>query len=79
MLNVLLADYILAAGCGDCIGVTNKAKPSYPERFAQEDLGHNLKAVNQGYVKRALMKPLSLEVTKNKRNKRNLPAVNNYS
>jgi integrase len=32
----------------------------YPERFAQEALGHNRKAVHRAYVKRALMKISSL-------------------
>ena len=33
----------------------------YPERFAQEALGHNSKAVHRAYAKRALMKLRSLE------------------
>ena len=33
----------------------------YPERFAQEALGHNSKAVHRDYAKRALMKIPSLE------------------
>lgn len=33
----------------------------YPERFAQEALGHNSKAVHRAYAKRALMKLPSLE------------------
>jgi hypothetical protein len=33
----------------------------YPERFAQETLGHNSKAVHRAYAKRALMKIPSLE------------------
>jgi integrase len=33
----------------------------YPERFAQEALGHNSKAVHRAYAKRALMKSPSLE------------------
>ena len=33
----------------------------YPERFAQEALGHNSKAVHSAYAKRALMKIPSLE------------------
>jgi len=33
----------------------------YPERFAQEALGHNSKAVHRAYAKRALMKIPSLE------------------
>jgi integrase len=33
----------------------------YPERFAQETLGHNSKAVHRAYAKRALIKIPSLE------------------
>ena len=33
----------------------------YPERFAQEALGHNSKAVHRAYAKRALMQIPSLE------------------
>lgn len=33
----------------------------YPERFAQEALGHNSKAVHRAYAKKALMKLTSLE------------------
>jgi hypothetical protein len=33
----------------------------HPERFAQEALGHNSKAVHRAYAKRALMKIPSLE------------------
>jgi hypothetical protein len=33
----------------------------YPERFAQEALGHNSKAAHRAYAKRALMKIPSLE------------------
>jgi hypothetical protein len=33
----------------------------YPERYAQEALGHNSKAVHRAYAKRALMKLPSLE------------------
>ena len=33
----------------------------YPERFAQEALGHNSKAVHRAYAKRALMKIPSLK------------------
>jgi integrase len=33
----------------------------YPERFAQEALGHNSKAVHRAYAKRAQMKIPSLE------------------
>jgi hypothetical protein len=32
-----------------------------PERFAQETLGHNSKAVHRAYAKRALMRIPSLE------------------
>jgi hypothetical protein len=34
---------------------------NYPERFAQEALGHNSKAVHRAYAKRALVKIPSLE------------------
>jgi hypothetical protein len=34
---------------------------TYPERFAQEALGHNSKAVHRAYTKRALMKIPSLK------------------
>jgi integrase len=37
----------------------------YPERFAQEALGHNSKAVHRAYAKRALMKLPSLEEYEN--------------
>jgi len=33
----------------------------YPERFAQEALGHNSKAVHRAYAKRALVKIPALE------------------
>ena len=33
----------------------------YPERFAQQALGHNSKAVTRAYAKRALVKIPSLE------------------
>jgi hypothetical protein len=36
-------------------------KCGFPERFAQEALGHNSKAVHRAYAKRALMKIPSLE------------------
>jgi hypothetical protein len=39
---------------------TNFPAP-YPERFAQEALGHNSKAAHRAYAKRALMKIPSLE------------------
>jgi hypothetical protein len=35
--------------------------PGYPERFAQEALGHNSKAVHRACAKRALVKIPSLE------------------
>jgi hypothetical protein len=38
----------------------------YPERFAQEALGHNSKAVHRADAKRALMKIPSLEVYERK-------------
>ena len=38
-----------------------KTVVGYPERFAQEALGHNSKAVHRAYAKRALMKIPSLE------------------
>jgi integrase len=45
----------------------------YPERFAQEALGHNSKAVHRAYAKRALMKIPSLEDYKQRaRTKANL-------
>jgi hypothetical protein len=34
---------------------------AYPERFAQEALGHNSKAVHRAYAKRAVVKLPSLE------------------
>jgi hypothetical protein len=38
-----------------------RAKPAgYPERLAQEALGHNSKAVHRAYAKRALAKTPSL-------------------
>ena len=40
---------------------TPKVRSLYPERFAQEALGHNSKAVHRAYAKRALMKIPSLE------------------
>jgi integrase len=40
----------------------------YPERFAQEALGHNSKAVHRAYAKRALMKIPSLEDYEKKAN-----------
>lgn len=38
-----------------------RAKVAGPERFAQEALGYNSKAVHRAYTKRALMKIPSLE------------------
>jgi hypothetical protein len=38
-----------------------KIQVGYPERFAQEALGHNSKAVHRAYAKRAQMKIPSLE------------------
>ena len=46
----------------------------YPERFAQEALGHNSKAVHRAYAKRALVKIPSLEEYE-KRNERSALAV----
>ena len=43
----------------------------YPERYAQEALGHNSKAVHRAYAKRALVKIPSLEEYE----KRNSPAA----
>jgi len=42
----------------------------YPERFAQEVLGHNSKAVHCAYAKRALMKIPSLEDYENRQRER---------
>jgi hypothetical protein len=42
-------------------GVEREGAVGYPERFAQEALGHNSKAVHRAYAKRALMKIPSLE------------------
>jgi integrase len=38
----------------------------YPERFAQEALGHNSKAVHRAYARRAFMKIPSLEYYEHK-------------
>jgi hypothetical protein len=43
------------------LGIKGVTLHSYPERFAQEALGHNSKAVHRAYAKRALMKIPSLE------------------
>jgi integrase len=45
----------------------------YPERFAQEALGHNSKAVHRAYAKRALMKLPSLEEYEMKANGQKSP------
>ena len=42
----------------------------YPERFAQEALGHNSKAVHRAYAKRALVKIPSLEDYEKRREKK---------
>ena len=47
----------------------------YPERFAQEALGHNSKAVHRAYARRALMKIPSLEEYENKNNRIVHPAI----
>ncbi|MGH7980689.1 MAG: hypothetical protein ACREE6_15030, partial [Limisphaerales bacterium] len=43
------------------LGRTRHKTVGYPERFAQEALGRNSKAVHRAYAKRALMKIPSLE------------------
>ena len=45
----------------------------YPERFAQEALGHNSKAVHRAYAKRALVKIPSLEEYEKQKSSRSLP------
>lgn len=47
----------------------------YPERFAQEALGHNSKAVHRAYAKRALMKIPSLEEYEKRNEAHTLPAA----
>jgi len=48
--------------CNDLYAWAERAKLcGYPERFAQEALGHNSKAVHRAYAKRALMKLPSLQ------------------
>ncbi len=42
----------------------------YPERFAQEALGHNSKAVHRAYAKRALMKIPPWKITNNGQRRR---------
>ncbi len=41
--------------------IASRKSTALPERFAQEALGHNSKAVHRAYAKRALMKIPSLE------------------
>jgi hypothetical protein len=53
VLNLQIARAYLAASDPKTAG--------YPERFAQEALGHNSKAVHRAYAKRALVKIPSLE------------------
>jgi len=50
----------VALGTVQTVAKTSRL-PAYPERFAQEALGHNSKAVHRAYAKRALMKIPSLE------------------
>src|ERR1039457_771058 len=45
----------------------------YPERFAQEALGHNSKAVHRAYAKRALMKIPSLKEYEKRNERSNEP------
>jgi integrase len=47
----------------------------YPERFAQEALGHNSKAVHRAYAKRALMKLPSLQEYEERAALKPAPAV----
>jgi hypothetical protein len=42
-------------------GLSGRNSAVYPERFAQEALGHNSKAVHRAYARRAQVKLLSLE------------------
>ncbi len=51
-------------------------KCGYPERFAQEALGHNSKAVHRAYARRAIVKLPSLESfeAKESRESRSIPA-----
>ena len=46
-----------------------------PERFAQEALGHNSKAVHRAYAKRALMKIPSLEDYEERAEPKTTPTV----
>ena len=46
----------------------------YPERFAQEALGHNSKAVHRAYAKRALVKIPSLEEYEKRNQQAPVPA-----
>ena len=43
------------------LGLERAKTCGMPERFAQEALGHNSKAVHRAYAKRALVKIPSLE------------------
>jgi len=52
-----------------------KTVVGYPERFAQEALGHNSKAVHRAYAKRALMKILSLEENENQANSKTASSI----
>jgi integrase len=47
----------------------------YPERFAQEALGHNSKAVHRAYAKHALVKIPSLEEYEKKNEPPTVPAA----
>ena len=42
-------------------GRNGRRKSGYPERFAQEALGHNSKAVHRAYAKKAKVRVPSLE------------------
>lgn len=48
----------------------------YPERFAQEALGHNSKAVHRAYAKKAQVKVPSLEEYERRRSGQNVVVVN---
>ena len=48
----------------------------YPERFAQEALGHNSKAVHRAYAKRALMKLPSLDEYEQRGGEKNAIDIN---
>jgi len=53
----------------------SKCQDGGPERFAQEALGHNSKAVHRAYAKRALMKIPSLEDYEQRAEKQAEPVV----